>query len=498
MPEFFSKISDLGMGFSIIFTLVIPLLGAFTAAMIPNRKWRDISVVFASFLLFVNVINILGVAIKTSLPIVTLAEVIPGISLSFNIDPLGILFALVASFLWFVTSVYSIGYLKQNRERKQNRFLAFFALAVFGTIGVAFAGNLFTLFLFYEFLTLITFPLVVHSGTESAKRAGRIYLAYLLGSSFLFLIAIIWTWSLAGTLDFIPGGILNNKVSASICGALLLLYVYGVGKAALMPFHKWLPEAMVAPVPVSALLHAVAVVKAGVFAILKIVIYIFGFDFLSKLSSTDWWAGSWLSWLAIITIITASIIALRQDNLKLRLAYSTISQLAYIIFAASLYTPLAIVAGVYHIAAHAFSKITLFFVAGAIYTTSHKSKISDMDGIGRRMPFTMAAFTVAVISMIGLPPTAGYITKHYLLEGMPEGQDYFPILLIISAILNALYFLPIIFRAYFRKEKKNGHKYIKLPRTMITAIMITSFATIMLYFYPDFILWLGKIPAGIV
>jgi multicomponent Na+:H+ antiporter subunit D len=353
-------------------------------------------------------------------------------------------------------------------------------------MGIAFAGNLFTLFIFYELLTLATYPLVTHAGDDSAREGGRMYLGYLLGTSVIFLLlALVWTWSLTGTLDFRTGGILAGAVTPGTASILLVLFIFGIGKAAVMPFHLWLPAAMVAPTPVSALLHAVAVVKAGVFTVLKVVIYIFGIDFLAEVPATQW-----LMYVAAATILLAALVALRQDNLKLRLAWSTISQLSYIVLCTLLITPLGIVGGGLHIVMHAFAKITLFFCAGAILVTTHKTRISEMNGIGRRMPWTMAAFTVGALSMIGIPPTAGFISKWYILLGAINAQQMFAVsVIIVSTLLNAAYFLPIVYAAFFRPPESNsgyGHNntHGEAPLAILLAITVTALGTMVLFFFP--------------
>ena len=389
----------------ILAAIVVPLAGALMVAV--SGRWpnlREAATLTAAAGLFLTVLAILPPVLAGGRPAVSLITVLPGLVLAFRVEPLGMLFALVASFLWIVNSLYSIGYMRGNDEPRQTSFYAYFAVALASTMGVAFAGNLFTLFLFYEALTLCTYPLVTHRRTDEAVRAGRLYLLLLLGTSFvLFLVAILWTLTIAGTLDFVPGGVLAGKAGPVATGVLLLLYVFGIGKAALMPVHNWLPAAMVAPTPVSALLHAVAVVKAGVFTVVKVLVYVFGIEFLAEIAS-----GDWLIYVAGATVLTASLIALRQDNLKLRLAYSTVSQLSYVILAAAILTPLSTVGAALHIAAHAFGKITLFFAAGSIYTAAHKTEVSELAGIGRAMPWTMAAFAVGTLSMIGVPPTAGF------------------------------------------------------------------------------------------
>ncbi|MCP3692916.1 MAG: monovalent cation/H+ antiporter subunit D family protein, partial [Planctomycetaceae bacterium] len=310
-----------------------------------------------------------------------------------------------------------IGYMRGHHEKHQTRFYVCFALAIFAAMGAAMAENMFTLFIFYEVLTLSTYPLVTHHGTEKARRGGRTYLSILLFTSVsMLLLAMAWTWNLAGTLDFTAGGILSaenlrpgKELTTLGLGALLALYVFGTGKAAVMPFHRWLPAAMVAPTPVSALLHAVAVVKVGVFTVMKVVVYIFGTDLLTSTG-----VSTWLMYVAGMTILLGSLVALTKDNLKARLAYSTISQLSYIVLGAMLANSYGVVGGSMHIAMHACGKITLFFCAGAIYVAAHKTEISDMRGIGRVMPVTLFAFLLGSISVIGLPPFGGSWSKWYL------------------------------------------------------------------------------------
>jgi multicomponent Na+:H+ antiporter subunit D len=414
----------------------------------------------------------------------------PGIALAFRVEPLGMLFALVASGLWIVNSLYSIGYMRGNRESNQTRYYVCFALALASTMGIAFAANLFTLFVFYEALTLVTYPLVTHHGTQEAVRAGRLYLAMLVGTSIAFLlVAIVWTWYLAGTVEFTPGGILGNEASNAVVGLLLALYVFGIGKAAVMPVHRWLPAAMVAPTPVSALLHAVAVVKAGAFAVVKVVVYVFGVDAIAGLKSVDW-----LPFFAGFTIIAASIVALRSDNLKRRLAYSTVSQLSYVVLAAALLTPLSVVGAALHIATHALGKITLFFCAGAIYTAAHKTEVSQLAGIGRRMPWTMAAFTVGALSLIGVPPTAGFVSKWFIISGALQAGHHLAVAVFIaSTLLNAAYFLPIVHAAFFRRgadEAQAGRG--EAPWPMVVALTVTAGATIVLFFAADLPLALAR------
>ncbi len=470
--------------------LAVPALGAVVIATL--GRWpsvrETVTLVTAASLLLV-VVSLVPDVLSGELPSAILLTLLPGLPLALRVEPLGMLFALVASSLWIVNSIYSIGYMRANNEEHQTRFYVCFAIALACTMGIAFAGNLLTLFLFYEALTLSTYPLVTHHGTPEAKRAGRVYLGILLATSMgPMLLAIVWTWSLTGTLDFTPGGILAGKVDGNAVGILLALYMFGIGKAALMPVHRWLPAAMVAPTPVSALLHAVAVVKAGVFSVVKVIVYVFGIENIAGLASV-----AWLPVVAGVTILGASVVALRSDNLKRRLAYSTISQLSYVILAAALLTPLSVIGAALHIAAHAVSKITLFFAAGAIYTASHKTEVSQLDGIGRRMPLTMTAFTIGALSLIGIPPAAGFVSKWYILSGaVASGQSVAVAVLIASTLLNAAYFLPIVHRAFFRPPSTSEATFGEAPALMVGALLMTATLVVALFFYADVPLELAK------
>ncbi len=416
-------------------------------------------------------------------PAALLAEPFPGIRIAFEVEPLGMLYGLVASGLWIVTSLYSIGYMRGHHEVNQTRFYVCFAVSITAALGVAFAANLLTLFLFYEILTLSTYPLVTHRGTDEALAGGRTYLGILLTTSMGFLLfAIVWTYQLTGTLEFEPGGILDGRVEGGAAIGLLALYAFGIGKAALMPFHRWLPAAMVAPTPVSALLHAVAVVKAGVFTVLKVVVYVFGIDFLSEGGLSVW-----LMWVAAGTILIASMVAISRDNLKERLAYSTISQLAYIVLAAALATGSSVIGGGLHIAMHAMGKITLFFCAGAIDVAAHKQQVSELDGIGRRMPFTMAAFTLGSLSIIGVPPFGGAWSKWYLALGAAEsGQWIFVFVLMASSLLSVAYLMPIAARAFFvpaaRGEAETADGIREAPMFCVVPLCLTALGGIALFF----------------
>ena len=476
--------------------LLVPLAGSVLIVLLGRRpNLREAVTLVTSMTMFALVASLFDEVMGGARPQVTILEMLPGLGISFTVEPLGLIFAAIASFLWIVVSVYSIGYMRGHHEKNQTIFYFFFAIALFSALGVAFAGNMLTLFVFYEVLSLSTFPLVAHSGTEEAKRGGRVYLGILLGTSIGFqLLAIIWTWTLTGTLDFEPGGILAGKASDTIIGVLFVLYMFGIGKAALMPFHRWLPAAMVAPTPVSALLHAVAVVKAGVFTVIKVIVYIFGVDFMAELGN-----GGWLAYVAGFTIIAASMVALSSDNLKRRLAYSTISQLSYVVIAAAILTPVSIVGAAVHIAAHAFGKITLFLAAGAILVASHKTRVSQLDGIGRRMPWTMAAFGIGALSMIGVPPTAGFVSKWYILQGALQAEHMAAVaVVVVSTLLNAGYFLPIVYAAFFRQESNPGHDnpghgdHGEAPMMMVGALSLTAMGTVAFFFFPDLPLELAR------
>ena len=476
---------------AIVAALAIPALGAVLIGLAGKRPdLREALTLATAALLLACVASLVPAVLGGERPAVTLFQVIPGLDLAFAVEPLGMLFALVASGLWIVNSAYSIGYMRANDEPRQTTFYVCFALALAATMGIALAANVFTLFLFYEALTLLTYPLVTHAGNAEARDGGRVYLGVLMGTSIMFLLpAVIITWSVAGTTDFRSGGIVGGRLGALALGGLLALYMFGIGKAALMPFHRWLPAAMVAPTPVSALLHAVAVVKAGVFTVVKVIVYVFGLGTLSQAGVTDW-----LSGVAGFTILAASLVALRADNLKRRLAYSTVSQLSYIVLAAALLAPLSVIGAVLHIAAHAFGKITLFFAAGAIYTAAHKTAVSELDGIGRRMPWTMGAFAVGALSMIGLPPAAGFISKWYMLSGAVASSHWIAVAVIAaSTLLNAGYFLPIVYRAFFRPVgDADGASHGEAPWPMVVALVATAAATVVMFFAPELPLALAR------
>jgi multicomponent Na+:H+ antiporter subunit D len=467
----------------IIAALLVPTAGAAGIALCRfHSDLRESIALVAALALTLCVCTLLPAVLAGERPRYAAFEIMPGLPVAFEAEPLGMIFALVASALWFVSTVYSIGYMRGNGEAHQTRFYVCFSLAIGCAMGIALSANAFTLFLFYEALTLVTYPLVTHHGTAEARRGGRTYLGLLVGTSILFLLpALVFTWQTAGTTDFRPGGVLAGQIGAGAAAALLALYMFGIGKAALMPFHRWLPAAMVAPTPVSALLHAVAVVKAGVFAVVKVVVYLFGLEML-----TEGVATGWLVAVAGFTILAASVVALHADNLKRRLAYSTVSQLSYIVLATAVLAPLSIAAAALHIITHALGKITLFFAAGSIYTAAHKTEVSQLDGIGRRMPWTMTAFAIGALSLIGIPPAAGFLSKWMMFQGAAGAGNYWVLaVLSLSTLLNAAYFLPIVHAAFLRPHPEDDHAHGEAPWPMVVAIMTVAAATLLFFLAPE-------------
>ena len=467
----------------ILLAIALPLFGALLVSLsgrAPNV--RDGITVVTTLLTFAVVSSITPQVMDGLRPELNLLTVLPGVDFAFRIEPLGMLFGLVSSGLWIVTSIYAFGYMRGHHEENQTRFFVCFAVAISAALGIAFSANLFTLFLFYEAMTFSTYPLVTHHGTPEAKAAGRLYLGILVSTSVLFfLFGIIWTYSIAGTLDFALGGILADKLAPGPLALLLALFAFGLGKAALMPFHRWLPAAMVAPTPVSALLHAVAVVKAGVFSMVKILVYVFGMENLRETG-----ASTWLMYAASATILIASVRALTMENLKARLAYSTISQLSYITLGAALATSSAVLGAGMHIAMHAVGKITLFFCAGAIYVTAHKTEIHQLDGLGKRMPITFAAFFLGSLSIIGLPPMGGAWSKWYLALGAAEGHEFiFVGVLMLSSLLSIGYLMPVVVRAFFYPppEGSEGKGIKEASPAMLVPLSLTALGSIALFFF---------------
>jgi multicomponent Na+:H+ antiporter subunit D len=474
--------------FRLLLAVLAPLVGAGLVMATGRRpNLREACSFLAAATLFLVVASMLPAVWSGRVLHYTLFQLLPGLSFALRADALSMIFAVTASFLWMLTVFYSAGYMRGLKEHAQTRFNTCFALALFGAIGCAFSDNLLTLYLFYEIVSLTTYPLVAHHQDEEGYESGRKYLVYLItAAKGLILPAMVLIYVLSGTLDFAPnahGGILPANVHH---GVIILLYIcclLGFAKNAVMPLHHWLPSAMVAPTPVSALLHAVAVVKVGVFSTVRVMLYVFGADLMDQLH-----LGLPTAYFVSITILVGSIVALSKDDLKLRLAYSTVSQLSYIILGVALLTPTAVAGGLFHIAAHAFGKITLFFCAGAIYVATHKKNISEMSGLGRAMPFTFGAFGLAALSMIGVPPVGGFISKLYLLVGaLDAGSIGIVIVLVVSALLNAAYFVPVVYQAFFGPPSAGdaGHHYGEAPRAVLIPLCLTAVISVLIGLCPD-------------
>jgi multicomponent Na+:H+ antiporter subunit D len=452
----------------------------------PNlREAVSFAAGLASFLLMLSFVpDVLGGTVLTY----QLFTIIEGIHVRFCVDGMTLIFGLIATFLWILATSYNIGYMRSLKEHAQTRYYFCFAVAIFGAVGVAMSANIFTLYLFYEVITVFTYPLVAHHEDEDAFSGGRKYIVYLMGTSKLFLLtAMVMTYVLCGTLDFnlsdVVKGIFPPEANPTAVQVTYFLFLFGLAKAAIIPLHNWLPSAMVAPTPVSALLHAVAVVKAGVFSISRVVLSGFGVETMDSLG-----LGTPTAYLAALTIVVASVIALTKNDLKARLAYSTVSQLSYVIIGVAMLTPVAVTGGLAHIAHHAFAKITLFFGAGAIYVATHLKQIDLMAGLGRRMPWTFGAFGLASLSMIGVPPVAGFVSKWYLINGaIALDRVVLLVALLSSTLLNAAYFGPIVYKAFFEKPAPGVEveSFREAPLTMVVPLFLTAVISVFLGFYPE-------------
>lgn len=480
-------------------TPVLAVAVSFVGALliVATRRWPNIREgcsVAAGIAKFLIVLTMVPTILAGNTIHYTLWSLVPGIPvLDFRVDALGLLFAGTASFLWILTTFYSIGYMRSLNEHAQTRYYFCFALTMSATIGVAFASNLVTLYLFYELISVTTYPLVAHKETEEAYDKGNKYVFYLMMTAKGLLLASFMTYALSGTFDFKPNGVFPADANRTFLMITYFLFLIGVAKAAMMPFHSWLPAAMVAPTPVSALLHAVAVVNTGIFCVLRIMFHVFGVELMKELD-----LGIITAVIASFTIIVASLYALTRDNLKALLAYSTIGQLSYMVLGGALLTPAGMASGIIHIANHALGKITLFLCAGSIYVASHKTKVSELNGIGKRMPYTMAAFALGALSLIGFPLLGGFVSKWYLTLGSVEAGEYsFVAVLITSTVLNACYFLPILYAAFFREmpagERTERHE---APTVMVVPLALTAAGLLVSFFAPELFLNLAKLIVG--
>ncbi len=479
----------------LLIALLAPLVGAglvMASGKKPNLR-EGISLL-AALTMFGTTASLLPAILAGKTFVFPLFKLLPGLSITLRADAMSMIFAVVASFLWVLAVFYSAGYMRGLDEHAQTRFNACFALALFGAIGCAFSDNLLTLYLFYEIVSVVTYPLVAHHQDAESYSGAQKYMTYLTTTAKgLVLPAMVLIYVLTGTLDFahnVHTGILPVGVNHWIVIGLYVACILGFAKNGLMPFHNWLPSAMVAPTPVSALLHAVAVVKVGVFCTTRVMLYVFGVDTMTALH-----LGMPTAYFVSITILAGSVIALSKDNLKARLAYSTVSQLSYIILGVALLNPTGVEGGLMHIAIHAFAKITLFFCAGAIYVATHKKNISEMSGLGRVMPWTFGAFALASLSMIGAPPTGGFISKLYLLVGaLDAGSIGILLVLITSTVLNAAYFAPVVYKAFFGKlsDEDAHHLHGEAPLAMVIPLCITAVISVVIGLYPNLLLGLAK------
>ncbi|MCX6802199.1 MAG: monovalent cation/H+ antiporter subunit D family protein [Candidatus Diapherotrites archaeon] len=466
---------------AVLGAILAPFIGSLLIILL--SKWpnpREAISIITSIITFLLIASAVPGILAGGTSQFSLFSILPNLDFKIGGDGLGILFAAISSFLWILTTIYSVGYMRGLKEHAQTRYYCCFAVAMGATLGIALSANLFTLFIFYEILTISVYPLVIHKETDEALKAGKKYLFFTLGGGLAILAGLVLVYSVAGTTDFAAGGMLGQSMaSPDVVRLIFFLLIAGFGvKASIMPLHPWLPSAMVAPTPVSGFLHAVAVVKAGVFGVLRVIFFIVGPSMILSLGLQFW-----LILFASITILVGSFIALAQDDFKRRLAYSTISQLSYIILGAALLTSMGVMGALFQIAAHAFAKLTMFFVAGAVRVKTGKTKISELAGIGKKMPLTMLAFTLAALSMVGLPLMPGFISKFYLSAGAWDANQLIVIfVLVISSILNAAYFFPIIFTAFSGDPEKSGAKsrIEEAHYAMVLPILITIICAIIL------------------
>ncbi len=484
----------------LLIPLLIPLIGVLGVMLFgeDSPNFREACSIIAATCTFLVVLSFRQTVIDGGMLQYQVFDILPGLSLTLRADAMSMIFALIASGLWILASIYSMGYMRGHHEASQTRFNSCFGLAIFGALGAAFSDNLFTMYFFYEFVSVTTYPLVAHHQDKEAFEGAKKYVVYLTTTAKgLVLPAMILIYVITGTLDFptnIYDGMFHGTGEDWMVMMLFACCLFGFAKNGVMPFHHWLPGAMVAPTPVSALLHAVAVVKVGVFCTSRAFLYIFGVELMDKLN-----LGITTAYFVGFTIICASVIALTKDNLKARLAYSTVSQLSYIILGVCLITPMGMTGGLIHIANHAFSKITLFFCAGAIMVAAHKKCISEMGGLGRTMPFTFGAFAIASLSMIGAPPVAGFVTKWHLLLGTIESGHLGIIFILLgSTMLNIAYFAPVTIKAFFGKrpegEVETGIKEAAWP--MLVPLCITCAISVYIGIKPDFFMDIVKVVIG--
>ena len=491
-----------------LLALLAPVIGAAgTLALRDRPPARELCGVAAGTVQLAIIATMIPTVIDGGTLSFTISTFLPEATIGFRVDALGVVLAGTSSLLWILTGVYSMGYLGTGPDRSLARFHVYFALTMAATMGVAFSVNLLTLYIFYEALTIITYPLVTHTRTPEAAQGGKRYLGYQIGTGVAFLLpAILLTYTQSGTFDFIPGGVFDAGADSALLVLIYLLFLAGIAKAALLPVHAWLPAAMVAPVPVSALLHAVAVVNVGVFTVFRVVLDIFGTGLAAELR-----LGVITLVVTSVTILMTSLYALRLDNLKAILAYSTIGQLSYMILGVALLSEAGRVGGILHLVGHAFAKITLFFAVGSIYLASHRTAVSELRGIGRQLPWTMAAFVIGAMSIVGLPPTVGFIAKYFLVLGAVDaGQWLVVAVLAVSTVLSAGYYLRVIRVSLLEVPAPVltsgvGHdpnlvrerSITESPLLVVVPLIVTAAVTLLLGVAPGLLLELVRVAARV-
>ena len=471
--------------FLLIQTLLIGLLNLVVPFVFNHHSFlKRVMLFIVALMFFINVLNIDNFYLsggRTNLEILSLGS----FAIKLHFEGLGLLFLTMISFLWMVAILYTVSYLQYWNFENVSRFLFFTSCSILSASLVAFSANLFSLFIFYEILTIVTMPLIIHGeNSEHFQKSLKKYATTLfVNAAFMFLPFVVIINYYCGTTDFLPKGIVQGKIDNDLVIIILLLMsIFGSAKNALLPFHSWLPSAMVASYPISALFHAVIVVKVGLFAIYKIVIYIFGLDFLHAFFASN----NWIIYIPIITILYASVMAIRQDTLKRMLAYSTISQLAFSIMSLFLFSTKGVVAAIMHMIAHSFSKITLFYSAGNIYSVTKKSKIEELQAIGFIMPKTFICFVIGSLSLIGIPPLSGFISKYYVIHAIASDNDinYLAFIVAISSsILTAIYLFKVISIAYNKNTNIQKQLEYKLPSTMLIATSICAFCSIFFFVF---------------
>ncbi len=489
-----------------LLALLAPVLGAAgTMALRDRPPARELCGVVAGLVQLGIIATMVPTVLNGGTISFTISPFLPQAEIGLRVDALGVVLAGTSSVLWVLTTVYSMGYLGTGPDRGLARFHVYFGLTIAATMGVAFSVNLVTLYLFYEALTIITYPLVTHARTPEAAQGGKRYLGYQIGTGVAFLLpAMVLTYTQSGTFDFVRGGVFDDDAGSPLLVLIFVLFLAGIAKAALLPVHAWLPAAMVAPVPVSALLHAVAVVNVGVFTVIRVVLDVFGADLVAELH-----LGAITLAVTSVTILMSSLYALRLDNLKAILAYSTIGQLSYMILGVALLSDAGRTGGILHLVGHAFAKITLFFAVGSVYLASHRTAVSELRGIGRRMPWTMGAFVIGALSIVGLPPTVGFIAKYFLFLGAADAGQWLVIaVLAVSTVLSAGYYLRIMRMAMLEAPVRDDafsdgpgltrtSSITESPALVVGPLVVTATITLLLGIAPGPLLELVRAAARV-